>query len=212
MATVEPAAKPTDQETRTQLPSNRRRRDVRRAPDGPSSGNPKRPALCIIGEALELPQPVFGMYPQALIGHVLPYLRCERRRIVHVCSGGLPPGEGIRVDVRPDARPDVLADGRALPFADGSVEAVMLDPPYTEDYAKNLYGVEYPRPAHLLAEAARVVKPGGRIAFVHFLVPNPPPGCRLVKVLGLSTGCGYQIRAVTIYEREQASLPLAKDD
>ncbi len=104
------------------------------------------------------------------------------------------------------ARPDVLADGRALPFANGSIAAVMLDPPYTVQYAQDLYGVEYPRPSHLLREAARVVRPCGRIAFVHYLVPMPPPRCSLVRVLGLSTGFGFPMRAVTIFEREQDSL------
>jgi SAM-dependent methyltransferase len=168
-----------------------------------------RPAICFVYDDLadlELPAPVFGMYPAAFIPKILPWLKCHRRRVVHVCSGGLPRGEGIRVDIRPEARPDVLADGRALPFADASVEAVLLDPPYTEHYARDLYGVKYPRPSHLLREAARVVKPCGRIGFVHYITPNPPPGCRVVRVFGLSTGFGFPMRAVTIYEREQASL------
>lgn len=73
------------------------------------------------------------------------------------------------------------------------------DPPRPSPAAPTL-------PSHLLAEAARVVRPSGRIAFVHTLVPMPPPGCRVVKVLGLSTGFGFHMRAVTIYEREQARL------
>lgn len=176
----------------------------------PAAGqDPKPPAICNLVEALTdepQPQAVFGQYPRALIGKMLPWLRCERSKILHVCSGSLPPGEGIRVDIRPEARPDILADGRRLPFASGSIAAVMLDPPYTEQYARDLYGVEYPRPSHLLAEAARVVRPCGRIAFVHYLVPMPPAGCRLVKVLGLSTGLGFPIRAVTIFQREQGRL------
>lgn len=154
------------------------------------------------------PQPIYGQYPRGLIAKLLPLLRCERREILHVCSGALPRGEGIRVDVRPEARPDVLADGRALPFADGSIAAVMLDPPYCEEYAESLYGVEYPRPAHLLAEAARVVRRGGRIAFVHYIVPQPPAGTRVVRIRGMSTGFNMPMRALTVYERDQAELAL----
>jgi hypothetical protein len=177
----------------------------------PAAGaNPKPPAICALYEDLiepsEMPTAVFGQYPRALIGKVLPYLRCERHEILHVCSGSLPQGEGIRVDIREDALPDILADGRDLPLADGSQAAVMLDPPYTEQYARDLYGVDYPRPSHLLREAARVVRPCGRIAFVHYLVPMPPPGCSLVRVLGLSTGFGFPMRAVTIFQCEQDRL------
>jgi hypothetical protein len=179
---------------------------------GKNLGQPRPPLICFLYEdlaeiaELEPPAPVFGQYPRALIGKLLPWLRCERREVLHVCSGSLPPGEGIRVDIRPDARPDILADGRALPLADGSVEAVMLDPPYTEHYARDLYGVDYPVPSHLLLEAARVVRPCGRIVFVHYFTPNPPPRCHVVRVFGLSTGSGFPMRAVTIYQKEQASL------
>ena len=154
------------------------------------------------------PEPIYGQYPAGLIAKILPWLRCRRDEILHVCSGCLPKGEGIRVDVRPAARPDVIADGRALPFADGSHIAVMLDPPYCKEYAASLYKVGYPLPAHLLAEAARVVRRGGRIAFVHYITPKAAPGTTFVKAFGLSTGFNMPMRAVSIYERDQPELAL----
>ena len=169
---------------------------------------PKRPAFMMFAEDLadDVPAGVFGMYPAAFIPRILPWLGCKRSEVLHVCSGGLPPGEGIRVDIRPEAKPDILADGRKLPLDDNSIAAALLDPPYTEFYARELYGTEYPRPAHLLKEASRVVRPNGRIGFVHYIVPNPPPGCSVVKVFGLSMGFGYPMRAVTIFEKGQTSL------
>ena len=181
----------------------------------PTSGlAPKPPPVLVLYEDLvdEVgPEPVYGQYPRGLIRRMLPWLRCARHEILHVCSGSLPPGEGVRVDIREAAMPDVVADGRHLPrdrFPDGSVAAVMIDPPYTRDYARSLYGVEYPRPSHLLREAVRVVRPGGRVLFVHYITPKPPRGARLVKAFGLSTGFDMPMRAVTIYEREQQGLPL----
>lgn len=170
-----------------------------------STTPPKPPIVCNIVEVAEdLPEPVFGQYPTGLIPRLLPWLLCDRHALLHVCSGNL--REGIRVDIRRTAHPDVIADGRALPFADGSMAAVLIDPPYTRQFATDLYGCDYPRPSHLLREAARVVRPAGRIGMVHYLVPMPPPACRLIKILGLSTGMGQPIRAVTIWEREQDKL------
>ncbi len=155
------------------------------------------------------PAPVYGQYPRALIGKLLPWLRCERREILHVCSGSLPSGEGTRVDVRPEARPDILADGRALPLADGAWPGgILIDPPYSAHYARELYGVEYPRPSQLLREAARVIAPGGRIGIVHYITPKPTPGLTFVKAFGLSTGFDMPMRAISIYARDQLELAL----
>jgi hypothetical protein len=199
------------------VPHPERTRDRVQRPDGTSfpvnlSGvEPRRPAIGMLFEDLgEAPPGILGMYPASFIPRILPWLNCERSEVLHVCSGGLPPGEGIRVDIRPEALPDILADGRALPLPDGSQAAVLLDPPYTEHYARDLYGTDYPRPAHLLREAARVVRPNGRIGFVHYIVPNAPPGCAFVKAFGLSMGFGYPMRAVTIFEREQSGLFAAR--
>lgn len=131
----------------------------------------------------------------------------DSRSVLHVCSGGLDSEtRGVRVDLRPQVRPDVVADGRALPFADASFDAVLIDPPYSKEYAEHLYGTAYPRPSALLREACRVVRPTRCVGIVHFLVPRPEPGLRFVEVHGVTTGCGYRIRALTVFRREQRGL------
>jgi hypothetical protein len=152
---------------------------------------------------------VFGRFPKGWLRHIVKAALLgpvRRDRILHVCSGTLSETERWTVDVRSQARPRVVADGRALPFRDGSFPAVLLDPPYSDQYARNLYGVENPRPSWLLKEAARVVMPGGRIGMLHVAVPFAPPGCRLVSVWGVSTGVGFRIRALTVYEKAQPDL------
>jgi hypothetical protein len=158
---------------------------------------------------------VFGRYPKGFLRHVVRAQllgNVQRAEILHVCSGTLSESERWTTDIRIEARPRVVADGRFLPYKTGAFRAVMLDPPYSEQYARNLYGTENPRPSWLLREAARVVVPGGRVGILHVAVPFAPPHCRLVKVYGVSTGVGFRIRAFTVYERDQDSLPMEATD
>lgn len=152
---------------------------------------------------------VFGQFPYGWLTDVVRMKllgNVARQDILHVCSGTLSEHERWTVDIRPSARPSVVAKGQALPFAEASFSAVLLDPPYTEEYARNLYRSEFPRPSHLLREAARVVKHGGRIGLLHIAVPITPVGCDFVQSFGVVPGPGFRIRAFTIYQRVQASL------
>lgn len=169
---------------------------------------PKQPALWALRKDLGPASPVFGQLPRGFVQAIVPHLECLASEVLHVCSGSLGPEVGgVRIDIMSRARPDIRADARALPIRSASCRAVLLDPPYSVEYAERLYGCDYPRPSHLLREAARVVRPCGRIGFVHYLVPFPPPGCKLVGVYGLSVGVGYRMRAFTVFEREQDALP-----
>ena len=101
----------------------------------------------------------------------------------------------------PDSAPVELgvAPAAALDLPDGSVDAVTCQ-----------HGLQFfPDPVAALAEAHRVVRPGGRIALVHYITAKPVEGMRFIKAFGLSTGFDMPMRAVTIYERDQAGLALA---
>lgn len=152
---------------------------------------------------------VFGQFPYGWLSDVVKLQLLgdvARQDILHVCSGTLSEHERWTVDIRPAARPLVVAKGQQLPFLANSFPAVLLDPPYTEEYARNLYRSEFPRPSHLLREAARVVKPGGRIGLLHIAVPITPAGCEFVTSFGVVPGTGFRIRAFTIYAKLQAGL------
>ena len=152
---------------------------------------------------------VFGRYPRGWLEHVVRIRllgNVRRREILHVCSGTLSQTEDWTVDIRSEAMPRIIADGCRLPFRDSSFKAVMLDPPYSDAYARNLYATGNPRPAWLLAEAARVVVPCGRIGMLHVAIPFVPRGCYFIGCWGITIGVGFRGRFFTVYEREQKDL------
>lgn len=103
----------------------------------------------------------------------------------------------------------VQADARRLPIRDSSVRWVMVDPPYGQDYAEELWGLGkvYPTPAVILRECARILRPGGLVAFLHHVVPALPEALeRVGMVHGVTTGPGYRIRALTIARRADVGL------
>lgn len=154
-----------------------------------------------------------GGYPKGFLPWAYSIVRGQGGRVVpdevvHLCSGSV--REGVTVDIRPEVQPRIVADATATPLPDGVTDLVLIDPPYSAEYARNLYGTEYPLPQALLREAARLVRPGGYIGLLHFQVPLQPSksGLRLVTVYGVTTGPGYAIRAWTLYRRDDTGLGL----
>lgn len=156
------------------------------------------------------PFPDGGGYPIGFLDRAYRLMKVsDPDTVLHLCSGSMV--RGVRVDVRASRRPTVIADARHTPFRDESFAAILIDPPYSEDYAANLYGTGdvYPSPGALMNEACRLLKPGGRVGMLHFQVPMIRKPLELIRVYGITTGLGYAIRAFTVCEKPaQIGLPL----
>jgi len=142
-----------------------------------------------------------GGYPKGFVEWALREMRAPAASVLHLCSGSML--TGLRVDVRAEMHPDVVADCRATPFPDESFDWILADPPYAEDYARNLYdtAAAYPRPGEIVREATRLLRPGGLFGLLHFMVPMIRKPLRLVRVYGVTTGSGYAIRAWSLMEK-----------
>ena len=146
-----------------------------------------------------------GGYPIGFLEWALETMRCaDYSKVLHVCSGSVI--SGVRVDIRREMNPSVVADAINLPFENESFDFILSDPPYSEDYASNLYktGNRYPSPSAILQEAERVLRPNGLIGLLHFQVPMSRKPMRLLKVYGVTTGAGYAIRAWSLFQKMSA--------
>lgn len=143
-----------------------------------------------------------GGYPKGFLRHAFGIMGVmDPAHVLHVCSGSL--RSGVRVDCRATVQPSVQADGCHLPFRDAAFSWVLVDPPYSREYAQNLYGTPYPNPHQLAQEAIRVLRPGGYMGFMHHMIPKVARPGRLCQVFALSQGMGYNIRAWTLFTRER---------
>lgn len=171
----------------------------------PTTGHP---ALFAMRPALELdPFPEGGGYPIGFVEAAAALMGADLHDIVHLCSGSVRGGR-LTIDYRRAAGADVVADARWLPLRPGSVRAVLIDPPYSPEYAETLWGTGkvYPTPSVMLRECAEVLAPGGTVGLLHHLTPAAQPGLVRVGCWGVTTGPDYRIRALTIFRRTDAVL------
>jgi len=114
---------------------------------------------------------------------------------------------GTRVDLDPTLEPDVVADAHKLPFEDESFDAVILDPPYSDEEARELYGTPRLRPALYTREAVRVLREGGWLVVYGDREPRRPPRCnhaaRIVVILRPS----HRPRIAGVFQKRKPGMP-----
>lgn len=183
---------------------------------GREGGNGHNPTFAIEPTVEMEPFPDGGGYPKGFLRWAYSVLGAIGEEpvvpaeVLHLCSGSV--RTGITVDIRPEMKPTIVADVRSVPLPDASIGWILADPPYSREYAANLYGTAsvYPRPQQILREAARLLRPRGLIGLLHFQVPMVPAGAGLtmVRVYGITTGGGYAIRAWTVLRKADEDLGL----
>lgn len=116
---------------------------------------------------------------------------------------------GLTVDIKPENKPMMVADAHSLPFRDNSFDAIVADPPYSDDYAKDLYKTPKLKPTAIIKELVRVLKPDGVLVWYH-LYPIPrPEGCKYLGVITIVTRIYHKPRVVTVFRKDGTSRPQA---
>jgi SAM-dependent methyltransferase len=114
---------------------------------------------------------------------------------------------GTRVDIRPEVEPDRVADAHDLPFADDEFDCVVLDPPYSDEEAQTLYGTPPLRPAVYVAEAVRVLKPGGWLCVYSDREPRRPARCSHTLRIIVVLRPGHSPRTCMVFQKRKPGMP-----
>ena len=86
----------------------------------------------------------------------------------------------------------------------------MADPPYTEEFAKNLYNCDYPIWSKWTKELVRVVKPQGRIGIMqNYIVPRLP-NCDMDEIIVILLRIKQYPKMVTVQKAMNICLLFPK--
>lgn len=108
---------------------------------------------------------------------------------------------GYRIDCNPAVNPDLVANVECTGLPDNSFDAGMADPPYTPEFARNLYNTDYPSWTKWTKELVRLVKPGGRIAIMqNYIVPRLP-GCEMEELIVILLRIKQYPKVVTVQRK-----------
>ncbi len=158
-----------------------------------------------------LPRPSKSKYPGSFPLHfekkLLELLGIDPRqtlwpkRILHPFGGKAE--FGVRIDLKGEINPDILADAHNLPIKSGIFDIVILDPPYNDKYSKKLYNTEKTklRWGKYTTEAVRVLKEKGYLVVYHYLTTPRIEDTTLIKRIFLETRVWHKLRCVHIHQK-----------
>lgn len=108
---------------------------------------------------------------------------------------------GIRMDIDPSVEPDVVGDAHCLPFEDNAFDLVLCDPPYSDEYAKRLYGTPKLKWGKWTTEAVRVCKYEGYVVIYHCIATPSIRDTILVKRILIENRRWHKARIVHIHQK-----------
>ena len=123
----------------------------------------------------------------------------DKKKILHPFGGKAE--FGIRVDINPEVKPDVVGDAHNLPFENNKFELVILDPPYTDNLSKKLYQTSKIKYKKYTSEAVRVCKSGGFIAVYHWVWTPRLPKTKYHKIIVVLPGQWHRARVCCVFQK-----------
>jgi hypothetical protein len=119
---------------------------------------------------------------------------CDGSTILHLFGGHA--RFGVRLDVDPATRPDVIGDAWLPPFAMASFETVILDPPY--------FTMDREMLGQLMAAASYIAR--SQVIWLHQLWAPSQFGLTLAKAWMVRVGDNHYVRCLQQFRRNSREI------
>jgi hypothetical protein len=165
-------------------------------------------ARWVIGAAFGNETDLYGAYPRSYLGRVAAlFPDVPSVLTLHCFSGSLPPGNVTRLDVRPEAEPDVIGsvyDVAALFAWRPKFQLTLADPPYSSRDAEQ-YQTRMIDRLRAITALASVTAPGGFLCWLDCVWPQHSKRDWLtVGRIALTRSTNHRARDLSIFERVAA--------
>ncbi len=114
---------------------------------------------------------------------------------------------GVRCDLDATLEPDYVCDAHELPFEDEAFDCVVLDPPYSDEEARQLYGTPPLRPGAYTKEAVRVLRRGGWLVVYGDREPRRPTYCNHHSRILVVLRPGHRPRVCMVFQKRKFGMP-----
>ncbi len=147
---------------------------------------------------------LYGQYPPTFLKRTLA-LFPDAKDILHAPSGQLQdlPSGHVTMDMYSDDVRKPMFQGNCdnMPFADGSFDLVLSDPPYTEEDSR-LYGCAKFPEKKFMSECRRVLRPGGHLGFLAYHYPSyRRKEWQLKGLFAVVTGFSRRTRMFSVFQK-----------
>lgn len=122
---------------------------------------------------------------------------CEGMSVLHLFGGKA--DFGTRLDIDPSTKPHVIGDAWLPPFAQGSFDVVVMDPPYVGHFAK----MSNQKTRALFAAAAWIART--RVIWFHTVWIESPARCVLEKAWLVRVGRHCVVRCLQFFRTPPAA-------
>lgn len=157
----------------------------------------------VIGAFFRNDAALYGAHPRSYLERVLALFPDVGESLLHACSGSLPPGPYVRLDLNPARAADIVGNVYDAPelLSGRRFRLITCDPPYSDADAVK-YGTAMIDRQRAIAALAHVVEPGGHLVWLDQVWPvHNKTQFVTVGRIALIRSTNHRVRLISIFER-----------